>query len=99
MLASLLLFSCCLQLSPDDTECMLYKANCLVRCQNFREAIEFSDKVLEMGINFSYKANPSKAFAIKGEAHYHLGEFEKSLMHYYRALFRCANSADEEAIR
>ena len=87
-----------LQLSPDDLNCLLYKASCYVKIQKYKEAIGDADRALYLYINAS-KAQKSKAYAIKGASHYHMGEFEKSLMHYYRALLRCANSADEEDIR
>ena len=86
------------QLSPDDLNCLLYKASCYVKIQKYKEAIGEADRALFLYINAS-KAQKSKAYAIKGASHYHMGEFEKSLMHYYRALFRCANSAEEEDIR
>ena len=34
-----------------------------------------------------------------GDAYYHLGEFEKSLMFYYRALHKCQSGSEYEDIR
>ena len=34
-----------------------------------------------------------------GDAYYHLGEFEKSLMFYYRALHKCQSGSECEEIR
>lgn len=87
-----------LQLSPDDVDCLLHKAVCLVRIQDFQTALTCVDMASNYPIE-GFRSSPSRPYAIRGEAHYHMGEFEKSLMFFYRALYRCTNGSDEEEIR
>ena len=60
------------QLSPDDLNCLLYKANCYVKTQRFSDAIGEADRILFAYVHAT-KAQKSKAYAIKGASHYHTG--------------------------
>ena len=62
------------QLSPDDLNCLLYKANCYVKTQRFSDAIGEADRILFAYVHAT-KAQKSKAYAIKGASHYHTGYF------------------------
>ena len=88
----------CQKLNPDDVDCMLHEATCLVRMQKFKKALEGVDRASELPSS-GFKSSPSRACTIKGEAFYHMGEFERSLLNYHRALNRCTNGTDEEEIR
>ena len=57
---------------PDDAEALLLRSACLVGVQQFHEALNDIDFVLTV-------AACPKAFLVKGDALYHLGDFEHAL--------------------
>jgi tetratricopeptide (TPR) repeat protein len=61
---------------------MIERGACLVGLQQFDEALEDVTRALEYG------HVTSKALYVKGDALYHLGDFEHSLVFYHRALHR-----------
>ena len=51
-------------------------------------------------INTVLEVTPcSRAYLIKGDALYHLGDFEHALVYYHRALARKTTAKEEEAVR
>lgn len=78
----------------------------MVGLQRYESAIQDVERAMMSFGRFSgvgsskrRKNSESKAFAIMGEAHYHMGEFERSLMHFHRSLHRCQSGIEEDEIR
>ena len=51
--------------------------------QDFNSALADANAVIAMGAGHN-----AKTYLVKGDALYHLGEFEHALVHYHRALQR-----------
>ena len=77
---------------PEDTVSLLLRGACLVGIQEFRRGLA--------DVNVVLMYDPcSRAYLVKGDALYHLGEFEHALVFYHRALARSCSNREEEAIR
>ena len=77
---------------PDDPASLLLRSSCLVGVQDFHAALSDIDIVLQ-------SAPCSRAYLVKGDTLYHLGDFEHALVFYHRALARKTAAKEEEAIR
>ena len=71
------------QMNPNQPECLILRGTCLVGLQDFSAALSDANAVIQMG-----GGQNAKTFLVKGDALYHLGEFEHALVHYHRALQR-----------
>ena len=69
------------QLVPEDTESKLLRGACLVGIQKFKAGLVDIDSVIAV-----YPC--ARAYLIKGDALYHLGDFEHALVYYNRSLMR-----------
>ena len=79
------------KLDPNVLEMFELKCQCLVKMNKYQEALEAADIVL---FKFGDALN-SKALAVKAEASYNIGNFEQSLLYFYRA-FRTASVREKE---
>ena len=69
------------KLVPEDTESLLLRGACLVGIQEYKAGLVDIDAVISV-----YPC--SRAFLVKGDALYHLGDFEHALVYYNRSLMR-----------
>ncbi|XP_040572405.1 outer dynein arm-docking complex subunit 4 isoform X2 [Lepeophtheirus salmonis] len=69
------------QTRNDDVECLHLKGQCLVALNRHQEALDTMDLVL-----LKERTNHSRAFGIKGDALYNLGQFEHALLNYHRGM-------------
>ena len=72
-----------IRLNADDPSSLIERAFCFNQQQEFENALKDANRALMI------QRKPSaKAFYVKGDSLYNLGDFEHSLMFYYRALRR-----------
>lgn len=70
----------------------MLRGACFVGIQEFERGIKDVDVVIQFDPS-------SRAYLVKGDALYHLGDFEHALVYYNRALFRSCTTKEDEAIR
>ncbi|TRY79374.1 hypothetical protein TCAL_09828, partial [Tigriopus californicus] len=77
---------------PEDTVSLLLRGACYVGIQEFERGIQDVDVVIQFDPS-------SRAYLVKGDALYHLGDFEHALVYYNRALFKSCTTKEDEAVR
>lgn len=70
------------QLNPDEPSTLIERGACHVGLQQYGEALADANRALSLGYP------TSKALYVKGDALYHLGDFEHALVFYQRAIKR-----------
>lgn len=70
-------------MNPNDKNALIARSKCYLLLGNPRKALDDAEKVLQINPKDS---NNAKAIYCKAEALYHLGDFEMSLVYYYRGI-------------
>lgn len=93
-----------LELSPNDTSALIARSRCYLLLGNPQNALQDAETALQCKLKDSVNA---RAVYYKAEALYYLGDFEMSLVYYYRGMrmrpefgqFRLGVQKAKDAIR
>jgi len=77
------LFWQALELNPNDKNALIARSKCHLLLGDPQKALDDAEAALQLNPKDSSK---SKAVYCKAEALYHLGDFEMSLVYYYRGM-------------
>ncbi|XP_024945006.1 uncharacterized protein LOC107271955 isoform X1 [Cephus cinctus] len=72
-----------LELSPDDKNALIARSRCYLLLGEPQKALQDAEAALKGKLK---DPNTARAIFYKAEALYHLGDFELSLVHYYRGM-------------
>ncbi|KAL2711607.1 dnaJ protein P58IPK B [Vespula squamosa] len=97
-------FNFALELSPNDTNALIARSRCYLLLGNPQNALQDAETALQSKLKDSVNA---RAVYYKAEALYYLGDFEMSLVYYYRGMrmrpefgqFRLGIQKAKDAIR
>lgn len=93
-----------MELSPNDTSALIARSRCYLLLGNPQNALQDAETALQCKLKDSVNA---RAVYYKAEALYYLGDFEMSLVYYYRGMrmrpefgqFRLGVQKAKDAIR
>ncbi|XP_076391962.1 outer dynein arm-docking complex subunit 4 [Megachile rotundata] len=72
-----------LELEPNDNNALIARSKCHLLLGEAEKALQDAENALQHKLK---NANMAKAIHCKAEALYHLGDFEMSLVYYYRGM-------------
>ncbi|XP_066584720.1 outer dynein arm-docking complex subunit 4-like isoform X1 [Prorops nasuta] len=72
-----------LELSPNDRNALISRSRCYLLLGDAQKALEDAESALEGKLK---ESNTARAIYYKAEALYHLGDYEMSLVYYYRGM-------------
>jgi len=72
-----------LELNSSDKKALIARSKCHLLLGNAQKALDDAEAALHLD---SKNSNQTKAIYCKAEALYHLGDFEMSLVYYYRGM-------------
>nr|XP_012147818.1 PREDICTED: tetratricopeptide repeat protein 25 [Megachile rotundata] len=77
------LYDKALELEPNDNNALIARSKCHLLLGEAEKALQDAENALQHKLK---NANMAKAIHCKAEALYHLGDFEMSLVYYYRGM-------------
>ncbi|XP_066584721.1 outer dynein arm-docking complex subunit 4-like isoform X2 [Prorops nasuta] len=77
------LYNQALELSPNDRNALISRSRCYLLLGDAQKALEDAESALEGKLK---ESNTARAIYYKAEALYHLGDYEMSLVYYYRGM-------------
>ncbi|KAK2586634.1 hypothetical protein KPH14_011681 [Odynerus spinipes] len=80
---AMLLYNQALELSPNDANALIARSKCYLLLGNPQNALQDAETALQCKLKDSVNA---RAVYYKAEALYYLGDFEMSLVYYYRGM-------------
>ncbi|XP_018044764.1 PREDICTED: tetratricopeptide repeat protein 25 isoform X1 [Atta colombica] len=80
---AIFLYNQALELNPNDKNALIARSKCYLLLGDPQKALNDAEAALRLNPKDSSK---SKAVYCKAEALYHLGDFEMSLVYYYRGM-------------
>ncbi|EZA47734.1 hypothetical protein DMN91_012349 [Ooceraea biroi] len=72
-----------LEMNANDKKALIARSKCHLLLGNARKALDDAEAALRLNLK---KSSNTKAIYCKAEALYHLGDFEMSLVYYYRGM-------------
>ncbi|XP_026830553.1 tetratricopeptide repeat protein 25 isoform X2 [Ooceraea biroi] len=80
---AIFLYNQVLEMNANDKKALIARSKCHLLLGNARKALDDAEAALRLNLK---KSSNTKAIYCKAEALYHLGDFEMSLVYYYRGM-------------